>query len=359
MFYCILFSFSLHFHFFLLTKSSEHDKTMSDQILLEDLLSSTDINFRPIFKKAAQNGHFSIMHKLFDRGLIHYNDAASTAAVIGYVELIDKILRNWDLHVKNHFHYYVPLTRMLETIIANACTHNRMNIIKYLFDQNTSFMTYYSQDRSLLEEVQYVKPDLTLGLKQSTTLQLAQYFVSKGATNFHDCLLQASIIGDLDMLIYSWSMFQSRPPSQKIDTKLLFDECFANMIFKNNMPLFRYFSSCCYDLSMALKYSLAENIHIKWCHFLVQAINQNPDRFQITRWKHGYINTRTVLNCGLHHDIIKKIVDPKILYIYMQRQRIKCEALRKQFALVIPNDVFSLLKPFLRYDKLPSSSQYP
>lgn len=148
---------------------------------------------------------------------------------------------------------------------------------------------------------------------------------------------------------------QSTQHSQEIDKKSLFQDCLTYIINHNDVSLLECFSSSCYDLTQVLYDSLEDHsdMYSPCCHFLVRAINQDTNRFQFDQdIADGYDDDFAIalLNYGLRYEIIEKMTPPQILHVHIQRHKIKCEVLRKQFALLIPNDVFSLLKPFITYD---------
>lgn len=340
---------------------------MSDQIVLEYLFRSTKyIHFESIFHEAAQNGELYVMHKLFDRGLVRYDYAVCTAAETGHVEWLDKILRNWDFYVKTFF--FKDLTSTLKSVITKACKHNHMNIIKYVFEENQFFPTYYSQHGDLLEQVEQVKPDPTDGLEVCTTLEFAQYFASKGATNFHDCMLHACVIGNLDMLKYALSMYKSLPKPTNMwrsqgelresYEESLFRDCLRFIVENNYISLLEYLSPYCYDLTRALYTSLQDGIrdgiHADCCTLLVRAINEDKGRFRSIYRQLTEESVHTLLNYGLCDEIMEQMAHSNTLKRFREWRTFKCELLKRQMKRVLVNDVFSLFKSFVAYERPPS-----
>ena len=325
---------------------------MSDEsILLEYLLRSPDIDFNRICHEAARNGELCVIRKLFDRGLTDPEVAVSDAAQVGDVQLVDRILSNWDFYVKYPFRYE-SLSETINTVINRACLGGHINVIRYVFEKD-SFVTYHSENGALLEDAQHIKPDPKLGMTECTTLELAQYFASRGATNFLDCMTQACFFGDLDMLKYSVSMYQSLPPSYPMYSESVFKDCLIDIIKNSDITLLEYFSSYCYDLTCALYTSLEYHTDAKYsacCHFLVQAITEDVDRFGFDQCLITESDACTLLNYGLYYELVEEITPPEILQNYLQRYKTKCEQLKRYFNIVMPSDVFSLLKEFFVYD---------
>ena len=340
---------------------------MSNEILLEYLLRSKELNFTPIAEKAARDGELFIVRTLFDRGLIDHVVTLSAAAEMGNVELVDEILNHWDYHFSKN-RRGVRLTDMLDLIIAQACQHNRMNIIRYLFEEKDFFRTYYSQqdedDGKLLENVQHVKPDPESGLEDCTTLELAQYFAAKGATNFDECMRQASEIGNLDMLKYALCMYQQISPQPDEDEqKQVMVECLLTIVKKGHFSLLQYLAPYHYDLTVSLLLNLVwQCVADERCgYFLVQCINEDIGRFNFAVHQSVQRDCRratstndilALLNYGLTHQIIKKL-QAQMFDKCLTWHNTKCELLKRYFCFVLPSDVFSMLKCFLTYDTPP------
>ena len=344
---------------------------VSDDYLLEFLFCSEIIRWNDIFGIAVSKGEIGIMHRLFDRGVIHYSHAACGAAEIGDVKLIDQILRNWDLYGKKYTYYYVSLESLLKNIIRNACKNNCVNVIEYLIEQQDIWLIGNDDQKVYLQSL------LEFGLAESTSLELAQYFVLKGATNYDDCVFQACCIGDLDMLKYSLSMYQATCQEEKRKQQGLFEECITQVMKGEYFSLLEYLVPYCCDLTDELIYALKgitdssrpfqhkERQHC--CYVMVQAINQDIGLFDFNSQDFNSqemglydVNSQdlsrenivSLFNYGLSHEILQKI-EPHFFHAMVTHHKIKCKQLQHDFHFVMPNDVFSILKQFIVYDMLP------
>ena len=325
-----------------------------DQDLLEDQLGDDSFNFNHMFREAALKGQLYVMQTVFDRVLIHCSYAVLTAAEVGDVEWVDKILYNWDSYTKR-CSFYEDLSSTLRCIVINACRYDHGNLINYLFEKDHAFPTHYLPNGSLLDAVQYVKPDPNDGLMYCK-VELLPYFISKGATKFDLCLRRACRGTDLDFLKYSLSLFQASTDVKR--KKEIFSRCLMEILLRNNSLLLKYFLPHHYDLTAALNilHCTSEG---DYCSFLVvQAINEDTRRFDFStleqkNGKYIFVSKYVLLaliNYGLSHQIMEKLA-PQFLKKCLKHHKTKCELLKRYFCIVLPSDVFSLLKPFFAYDK--------